>query len=197
MNHLSDYFDEKIINYVKYCLEDRDSYGYTDVNTKENMPYSALLRRGILKDGANLLVYDPEVANAEPEMMSKEEIMTLLTADIKKKFSLSDLADANLLPQKTVDEIENGKIPRYSFEQSVLNPIKIALRKYGRPLVGVKLDQERLRWPEALKQGEVSNLVLKDMVNSQIACAPGSVEVDEFPANMQNGFNRTSRIVNG
>ena len=68
MNSLDRYYDEKVIEFVKYCLEDSDakqgsvSYGYSDVNTKENMPYSALIRRGIMKDGVNVLVYDAELA---------------------------------------------------------------------------------------------------------------------------------------
>lgn len=133
---------------------------------------------------------------AEPETLSKEEIMERLTTNLKKNFTLSDVQDANLLVPRTIEQIENGKIANYDFDRLVLDPVKIALQKCGRPLVGVKVNDEKLKWAEALEQGEVSNLVLKDMVNSQIACS-SDVQIDRFPANLQSGFQRTRRIVKG
>ncbi|CBY12097.1 unnamed protein product [Oikopleura dioica] len=193
----SEYFDDTIIDFVDYCIKDDDivSYGYHDVNTKENLQYSSLLRRGLIKDGSNLLVYDAEAAQAEPEMLTKEEIMSRLTKNLKKNFTLSDLQDAELLKPKTIDEIRSGKIATFDFDRLVLDPLKIAIRR-SRPLVGIKIDNEKIRWPEALERGDISNLVLKDMVNSQIACSE-DVDIEKFPQNLQNGFNRTKRIVNG
>ena len=97
--------------------------------------------------------------------------------------------------KETIDEIKNGKIATFDFDRLILDPLKIALRR-SRPLVGIKIDDEKIRWPEALGRGDISNLVLKDMVNSQIACSE-DVDIEKFPQNLQNGFNRTKRIVNG
>ena len=129
-------------------------------------------------------------------MLAKDEIMSRLTDNLNKNFTLSDIHDAELLKPKTIKEIEDGKIATFDFERLVLDPLKIALRKYGRPLAGIKVDGEKVKWPEALEKGQVSNLVLKDMVNSQIACSD-DVDIGNFPQNLQNGFNRTKRIVNG
>jgi len=128
-------------------------------------------------------------------MLTKEEIMSRLTENLQKNFTLSDIQDAELLKPKTIDEIKSGKIATFDFDRLILDPLKIALRR-SRPLVGIKIDDEKIRWPEALERGDISNLVLKDMVNSQIACSE-NVDIEKFPQNLQNGFNRTKRIVNG
>ena len=154
-----------------------------------------LLRIGLYFDYLSVKeFYDPR--KAEPEMLEKDDIMTRLTEHLNKHFTLSDVQDAELLKPRTIQDIEEGKIAAFDFERLVLDPIKIALRKTGRPLAGIKINDQKLKWPEALEKGEVSNLVLKDMVNSQIACS-NDVDIEKFPQNFQNGFNRTKRIVNG